>query len=371
MQLFFNVPASISQGILKYSEWNYIREGLLRNLQTVQNFYRTRVYAVKTNHILAQLITNIGVSHKLDIERFYQLVDARANSLGMTFKLTSAISKGALFNGIFYGHGCTEIIMNDSALFDPRDAVKNWKNLAPVKSIMHPKSDLGLLLPNGKITGFETGLAVISINIPMLAIQWRCFAEDQLYNDISEGQSLQGMQHFIHRYVLPNMLPSHLDYALFNRLSNILNGKPMGNNVRQHPFVLIDYTNRVDNVHSRIINDLASRVMEYQAILRMIPAVSLPSMLEVMTIPENAPTRQVLWAEILSRLQVISDIITLGGDKDINRNSITLNSFAREFVLFNQEAVLKSALPHDLYLDASYQMRDICELVSKKFIVNV
>lgn len=365
MQLFFNTPSVISYGVLRYPQWNYVREGLLRNLQSVQSFYNSRVMAVKSNHFIARLVNNINVSHNHDLERYYDIVDARSNAIAAVMRMTSSLQRGAIFNGVFYGQGCMEVIMVDSSSFNPIDAYKNWRTLEAVKVVMHPRSDLGLMLPNGKATGAETGLAVISVNIPLLAIQFRAFVAEQLAK--GDDDSPQGVGHFVHRYVLPNMLPTQLDYTIFNRVCNIATGAPMGESTRAHPFThMADLATQCDKVHIDLVGGFKGRSMDFKAVLATIPAVTKNTMEQVMVIPENASTRQVLWAEVLSRIDALTMTIQFAGEVSLSRNMSLINSFAREFKMYQQDKAIATHLPRDIYHDAFRKMQAISALAGKQ-----
>lgn len=365
MQLFFNTPLNISYGLLRYTKWDYIRAGLLRNLDITQKFYHSRIYSVKSNHFLARLINTINISHNLELERFYDIVDQKSGIISNAMRITSSFQKGALFNGIFYGAGCPEILITDLESFNPFEVHKNWKTVSAVKVIKHPRSDLSLMLPNGKNTGSETGLAVISINIPMLAVQYRAFVQDQIKMNSSQNIGFQTVGHFIHRFVLPNMLPSHLDLAIFNRVNNLLNAAPMGESTRAHSFVLVDYSTLVTEVQEELIKNIKGKNLEYKAIMATIPAIVNNNMIDVLVLPDNPSTRQITWAEVASRIDELLTIIQLGDTESIGKNMIVLNSFVREFRLYERDKSISTHLPKDIYHDILYKMNTIAKLINK------
>lgn len=363
MQTFFETLSPISYGVVRYAEWNYIREGLARNLSTIKNYYKSRVFTVKSNHFLARLINSINVPHSLELERFYDNVDSKADTFSMAMKMTSPIFRGSIFNGVFYGSNNPEILISNTEYFDPFEVHKNWKNVSAVKPILHPRSDLDLLLPNGKDTGSETGLAIVSINIPMLIVQFRAFCMDQMNKPDAESVGVLGVAHFIHMYVLPNMLDAHLDLVIFNRINNYSLGAPMGESNRKHPFALPDYTLRVNNCLKQILRDFENRNLEYEMILRTIPAVTKDTMDEVMLLPDVAPTRQIVWSELLARIDTIGFMVRTGGKQSIVRNRATINYFLRYINVLNVRQVLKVNLPYGLYLDTTYKLKEIEDFV--------
>jgi hypothetical protein len=368
MQQLFNSQSTIAHSILRYAEWNYIRAGLKRNLETVKQYYNTRIMAVKSNHLLCRIINTADVSHNLEIERYYDILDTKANAVSNVFLITSPVNKGKLFDGVFYGQGTTEIIISSQESFNPEVVFKDWKNAKPVTVLLHPRSDLNLLLPNGKATSNESGLAVISINIPMLLVQFRGFTTDQLYLNSETSIGLQGVAHFVHRYVLPGLLESHLDIALFNRISNLILGAPMGSSTMQHPFVMPDYTGEVSRIQNRIVCDLQNRSMEYKGMLEMIPAVSTQSMIEGTAMPYIPSTRQITWVETISRLDYLLALIKLGGSESIKLNRSLINAIVFDCRLLFQSNSLNNVLPVQLLLDTNLKMNELAIIAGRPLL---
>jgi hypothetical protein len=370
MQLFFNKPDVVSYSIPRYAQWDYVRAGLLRNLETTQKYYHSRIFAVKSNHFLCRLINTINVSHNLDIERYYSIADARATKLCAAMKITTSSQRGGIFNGIFYGPGCPEIILLDNEPINPEQVYKDWRQAQAVKVVTHPRTDYSLMLPNGRPTGADKGLVVISINIGMLAVQYRAFAADQMYQDTMHSTGLQTVAHFVHRYVLSNMLPSHLDLVVFNRLAALLNGAPLSEPIAKHPFSMPEYSSASNVVHEKIIADMEGKNVEYPQVLATIPGVVKNTMREALVLPENPPTRQISWAEVLGRIEALKVVIKLAGKQSVNRNTSLLNDFASEFKYYQSDKAISSNLPRDMYSDALYAMKEISEMTGKKLLSN-
>lgn len=365
MQLFFNKPSTVAYGIPRYAQWDYVRAGLLRNLETTQKYYHSRILAVKSNHFLCRLINNLNVSHKLTIERYYDLVDARAIKLSAAMRITTAAQRGSIFNGIFYGPDCPEIIMLDSTSIDVQEAYMNWRTLQPVKVINHPRTDYSLMLPNGKPTGVDVGVVTVSVNIGMLAVQYRAFAEDQLLQDAMYGTGLQTVAHFVHRYVLTNMLATHLDIVVFNRIAALINGAPISGSTYRHPFSMPDYSSFSNQVQQKIVNDMKGKALDYKAVMCTIPAITAPTMDFALAVPDNPPTRQVAWADVVTRIDALKTIIKAAGHISLLKNTNTLNYFANEFKYYQGDRSLGSFLPRDIYYDTLYSMNEISELTGK------
>jgi len=347
MQNLFQLVSNTGQGTLKFPEWLYVRDGLKRNLGQVVSYYRNSPDAVESSHILVKLLHSLNVPHSLTLERYFANIDNRALNVSMALKMTSSIFNGKVFDGDFYGKGNSEILIAHDEEFDINEANRGWRNLSPVKVLRHPRSDLGLNLPNGHITGVESGLAVIAININLLAIQYRAFRLNENFVNSSDSQ-LSVMQ-FVHMYVLPNMLFSHLDYAIFNRLNNKRLGLMNGISTKAHSFFLSDYSSKVDHVLEDFLYKVDRVGKDFPGILQSIPAVTKNNILEVMPVPEMALTRQVLWSLVIARLSVMDFLFHVLRASAEERNQSEVNRVKRNLLAYKSDSLMMNQLSTPLY----------------------
>jgi len=359
MQTLFNLVSPIQQGIVHLPEWQYVRDGLKKNLKMVISFHRKNPMAVESSHFLVRLLQSITVPQSLNIERYYDNVDTISLNVSMALKMTSSISNGQMFDGVFYGKGNPEILIAHNENFDPIEATKNWENLSPVRVLRHSLSDLGLNVPDGKINGSETGLAVIGINIPMLAVQYRAFRFNEIAVSEGEDGSQRSIMEFIRMYVLPNMLFSHLDHALFNRIDNLQKGAPLGESKRQHSFLLLDYTDRVNAVHVSILRNLDTISKDFMGILQSVPCVSKSNANELMKLPNIAPTRQVVWALVIARLPSLLFMFSVSKDGPGTKNRSEVNRVLRYITSYKSDNLMKTMLPRDVIDDVQFDIQQV------------
>ena len=269
MQTLLNLYSKGEYGVLRSPNWPYVRDGLKRNLSTVIRYYRRNPTAVKAQHFLVRLLQSITVPHSLTADRYYANVDAASLNISMSLKMTSAIFKGEVHRGVFYGGDNPEILIASDESFDPIKAERNWHNLCPVTVLQHFRSDLGLNLLDGTDTSAESGTAVVKINITMLAMQYRCFRLEQ--TALAEGTDYTPLtvQQFVRMYVIPNMLFSHLDVAVFNRMVKLKKGLPLGKSEKTHPFFLADMDTRADVAIEYTLLHLDSKQREFAAMLKL------------------------------------------------------------------------------------------------------
>ena len=364
MQTLFNQDHMLSRVVSQDSNWSYVKAGLQRNLQTICDYYSIRPFAVKSNHLIARIINSLGVSHSQSTERFYDIVDAKALNIGMSFKLTSSIYRGELFDGVFYGPGCKEIIYANNDYVNPFEVERNWKTQTPATVLCHPRSDLECLLPTGRHNTTEQGFAAISINIPVLALQFRAFAKEQYERSLATGMSPLTVANFVHMYVLPGMMQSHLDHVLFNRAFNHLMGLPMGVALKKHRFPIIDYSNKLNVVIKDTTKKLLTDERDYADMMRSFPCVSVKSFYELMKLPHQAETRQIQLAELLTRLKVVDWLTTLSPSHGIRTNGADNNLVMKMFEKQNTEGGFKQFLDSETYVDTMRLVRDIASKIA-------
>lgn len=360
MHSLFNTNSSTSFGVPALPEWSWVRDGLRRNIGTVISYYHQNPRAVRSNHFLVRLLGSVAVPKSLTLERYYSNVDAMSLNVSMALKMTSSIYQGELFSGIFYGEGTQEILIAHREGFDVEEAHAKWQYQTPVRVLRHPRSDLSLSLPNGYNAGVEKGLAVIAVNIPLLAVQYRAFrmVEQSLNEDRDSQRSL--MQ-FVHMYVLPNMLTSQTDYALFNRINNVSLGRPVGQTREHHPFVLpATFADRALANQRDLVVRLRESSRDFAGILASVPVAKALDLKEALRLPSMAPTRQVDWALTLARLPALGFLFRVSAGGGGVRNQSEVNRLQREALLFQQNQSFRIFLP-SVYAEGV--QREINEIV--------
>jgi len=345
MQSLFNMTPPQSVGVLRFPEWNYVRDGMRRNVATVLEFYRKNPMAVQSSHLLVRLLHSITIPQSQPIERYYDNVDSLALNLSMALNLTSSIFKGKVWDGVFYGEGSKEILIAHNDWFDPVTAHKNWKGLQPIRILRSPHTDLGYNIPNGKRAGSETGLSVISINIPLLAIQYRAFRqEEQRIAEYTGNDSQRSIYQFVHMYPLVNAVMSQTDTIVFNRAHRVLTGAPMGESLRKHSFYLTDYSLKLTSVHMKIIDSIEKHGKDMNTTLQSVPLPMRDNLGDWCQLPDMAPTRQVVWALIVARLPVLSFLFESARGGPTARNQQEVSKVLRTIKSMRADSLLRSNL---------------------------
>lgn len=357
MQDFFNDSIALAGGQFSQARWRYAHAGLERNLGIVTRYYNYGKRSTRNEHFLVRLLRSLNVNMSMPLDRFVDVITNKALFLGRSFRMTSTINAGALHKGVFYGQGSYEIIWAVNHSFPYDDINTNWKKAKPIQVLLHTKSDLDMMLPDGTGTNLFEGVSVVTVNIPMLAVMYRAFCQEQWFKG-QHGDGMETAAMFVNDYVLPSMLGSQLDMSLFNRFLFMARGMPQTVNRVRHAVHVPSYTADVDQFFMELLEYLEKSPKSYANILQLIPAFTEVSMFDVLRLPDVAMTRQVTWAMLLSRIDAIDLLTLVAPDSGRTRNQADNNYFLREFKLMENNRIVDS-LPEEVRLSTVRKISDI------------
>ena len=180
--------------------------------------------------------------------------------------------------------------------------------------------------------------------------------------DNAGNESLLSVNHFVHMYVLPNMLYSHFDCILFNRAKAIFYGEPFTEPLRSHVFHVTDYSLKIDKVLKELIFRLRGKRFTYESVLRNLPAVFSDDQQEHNLSLDIAKTRQVWWALFLSKLKTIKFLIDLGGEKGITANNFHIHKLRTIVKRLLEENVYGTVLNEDDHYDVENTLIELYNL---------
>lgn len=336
-------------------EFVYIKGGLQRELLKITSHYRQNVLSVPNQHPLVRFILSLPINMRRDI---YSLVE-RANNLMFDYssllQFTNSLNYGRVFTpGFIYGKPSHEIIITHSDPFDIDEAYANWEDLEPLKIIRHPFTDLSMGLLNGKYQSPESGIVVALLNVPMLCLMIKGFWVKHRNLDGTRdiaGMSTMSIPQFVATYPLLNALRSHLDVAIFNRLSATYMVDDVCAFSKKHPFNVNDYTDRVDNYIRKQLQIMEKYPFTFDQLLLSLPAITSTCMRDVVQIPPMAPTRQVKWAIIVARIELVRFLVQYNSLEGISRNRDYLQSIMISLQTARNDRVLDRNLPKEVMMD--------------------
>ena len=347
-------------GAPTYLNYRYSLKGLRSNLERVIHYNRIYPRAVRPNHFLVKLIHSLNIPVSMDPQRMVDLIAERAEGVGMAMNITSPLNKGRIFSpGVFYGEGSQEILIADSTPVDARAVKEEWESLRPIEFVYHPKTDLGMDVPQGFQNSDELGLCVVRINVPLLALQYQQWRQREwMYN--SENQ--RSVMQFVASYPLNNLMYSQVDWAIINRVVNTYRGIGCANSYLRKPFQVTDYTDRLQLAVDQMVHDYRTRKFTMENLLGSIDLIGTPSAMERVALPKLLPTRQVKWALILARTPITRFLVDWNTQTGNRKNKAQLNTIRIETQRFLNDNALRSSVPKRAFEYWNQQLIDLVNL---------
>jgi hypothetical protein len=349
----FTLPPASQVGVYIPTGWRLLRDGLVHNVSILQEYHRHASPPASATHPLLRLLHDISVPQNDDPYAYLNTISGQVLRYGSLQGLTTAVSVGRPFNSVFYDAPVTELLIGHDEEFRVYEEIEDWKSIEAVRVLMHPKSDLYLQVLNGKPYSDQEGLAVIGINIPLLALQYWCYRK---------SDENQGVQHFLSTYVVPNMLQSHLEIAWINRLFMLDYGvdPDMWPICRTHKVAMPRYEHLAQGVCDQVLSRLDRTNQRMDHLLQNIPAYYHLDALGVMRMPSVASTQQGEWALLCARLKIMSwltDISERNNKSNVNRDyGLDLRQLMQTHQCL---AAMRSRLPPNSYIEQESYIENI------------
>lgn len=290
----------------KVVKFKHVKTTLHRSLGDVIAYYQRANFRVPQEHLLYALIKLLRVSTARELNDYVRVTKEKTPLIAKRLKLIHPTNESPVaVTGTFYNKYISEYLIATDEEFNIQLAWRNWKSVAAVKIHSHPFNDLSMALCDGEYPGYgiTDGYAIMTINISLLALQYRAFCEE-LYNaGIPVGSSQ--IRSFIHRYVITNMLKRHVEIALINRTMLGYLKEPLAPFMKRHPIYVPDYDIRTDEVvalRAEIMSNYSTRV---DVLYRTFDCVWFNNWTEVIKLPDMPPTRFVKWVIVLNYMRYL------------------------------------------------------------------
>jgi len=336
--------------------FNNVEARTVEDVDRVIQYYREGAFSVKNDHLLVKLINTVAVPLGYPLEQYYDIATLRTPQVSTSLELTSSISRGRWFDGVFY-YGSKEVLFGITNGDDPREIEKDWRNVQAVRVLEHPVSNMKYMLPSGHEHNTERGYAFIEIDIPKLMVQYRAFYFDQKNRALlNPSHPIASVGQFVARYVIPNMLRSQTDIVIVNRLMNLYYGAPMGDSIKRHPFQVSDYTLNLDKALTEVLKRITNAQIEYGVVLKQIPHVFSDRPFRM---PDIAETIQVWWALYITRIKTMIFLWDVGGERGRHFNQAAIGQLKIELKRFKSDNVFQRRLPIELFDEVNFFTRHV------------
>lgn len=355
---FFNGLVHRNRGAPAIPNWPYIQGELNTLIKQVIEYYRNASYAVRTDHELVKIIHAIALSTETELYTYHRKVSNASANIAQSLGYTSEVNHGKIFSNVFFGPGSKEVLVSVNTEFDPRLTTEDWQNVRAVRILRHGFDQLDFFPLDGRTPSNKVN--VFSVNIPLLAVQYRAFRQAQKEQAEQEGETgRSSVYHFVYSYVLNNMQYDSIPMAIFNRLMKVGAGKPTNASAFRHPFYIPDYGPRVDAALASYVKSIQNTSMDIAAILFNAPMPTWTNGLAFMQLPDVIASRQINWAMYLSRIHILSFLTEIDLDTLLKTNRTELNKVKYMLNVYLKDNSIRSALTPEMFAREKATIEDI------------
>lgn len=342
-QLFLT-QNKINFAVSKDPNTEFILRSYQREIEKVIEYYNRSNFTVNAKHLINRLLYNYQIPLEYDDQSYLRAANARANVISRAYRFLNELNFPNAYKANFYNQTQKEIYTYTQEYINLVDFKLYYKKASPVNVLLHHESDISLALPLSSDRSYDLGnLSFISINLPLLSLQYKYYQIQELANQ----ESVTGIEHFVIKNALPPMLYSHFDMSVFNRAYALFYSIPFTHTKAKLPFKVIDYKDKLDKILNYAIERCRNRSIKYTAMLEHFPSIYKESLLESLKLPEYTPTRQAHWGYFYTRIKVMEFLIDLGGQNGLLANRDEINDLKREVRYFKSDNVFTKVFDED------------------------
>lgn len=337
MLSLFNEDLKINYPNMLSGKYDRFKRTSILNMDRTKEHLLSRAYTVFSNHLLMKLIKTISPPSTLSESALRSYYDDLRNNY---YKYSSSIGyasptyTGAVNKSQFYSDDVSEIIIGTASKYNEIKSLP-WQELEPVKVHRHPYSCTyyGILDKRQTIPG--KGVAVISIDIPTLAYQYIRWSMEQ--KDLERSDPLGA---FIVQYPLRNMLKSHNDIAIINRVIAKYAGVRYYTPAMKQAFWLNDDMMVLDGVLDQLIPELKRTPRFFDAILMQLPTVYKTGY-DAVRLPFDISVRQTDWVWLIARMRVVTWLLMISVSFRQEKEGVKFNEIQHSLQKIKGDGILR------------------------------
>lgn len=299
-------PNRFDKSPFQYARMTYLAGRIDENFRKYADGRQQAPGRLDSSHLLMKILSSLSVPFNGDLQEYMVKVDVAMRGVNSSLGITSSANNGGLHTeGVFY-QGCPEIIIYArSDRYTVMDLWRNWREVTPIEVLCHPVTDTTVFELGVKNAAELKGrdLAIISIDVPLLAGQWKMW-------QAANPDKL--MEQFLTTTPLVGMMKSHLNLTLFNRLMVKLNIREPVTVKTNLPFAQTPTDKHTDDLVDEIIAKVGGKAMAGSMILDSIPVFYGSSYLHAVALPSLTPTFQVMWVLISQKVEACAVMLEFG-----------------------------------------------------------
>ena len=349
LKLFTGHKDETQYGIRTDSRLNTIKKKYKHDLDKTLNYFLHKESASKSNHFLARILKHGYKDIKSDVWEYDRQVSENIPSLIKLFKITSNYTVGDVFDSEILGENSKELFLAVDSQLDDYYIKKNWRTVRPLKILDHEMIDFTLSVPNHTTDFVVPTFTKFSLDLRLLFIQYKFWAEDRGFMDMDTDPS-----YFINQVVLPSLISDVFDISIINYIEYLLDIEfRIERDDFKLPFIIVDYRDKLKDIIKDYVDHITNKKDQYEKTLESILLVFSTNLYEQGHLGLVFANRKSKWLVLTSRLKLMNLLIVLGGDKAMKRNTEHIHDFTKHYSLLKNDNSVENVgdLNSQLYIE--------------------
>jgi len=348
MFTFLENLSKVSRGFHQFPKFDVYRRSMATNIEHAVRYYRDHDFAVRSDHLLVKLLSLLPTRYIHDVNLYVQDAYDYAYDIAARVKITNpsfvgeSTTKPWLFGGDYLEF---PLAIHETTLLDPKGFNVSWRTQAPLRFIRHPRTDLGLQVPNGRTGEQGSGVVIYLIDIPLLATMFWWWRKEQSDKPADYRETVT---QFIAKYVLSNSIPSLVNVSFFNRLSLTMIGDDVADSQWRYPFALPNNLRWVDEYLKQVVDQLTGNSYTFTELLRGLTAFNQTPLYDLCTLPDAPKTRQYAWLTYMAQAPYVLFLLRCDRESDKSPNLPAINEIRRDLRYAFNDNLFRAKLPNNL-----------------------
>ncbi|QXO10211.1 hypothetical protein pEaSNUABM37_00252 [Erwinia phage pEa_SNUABM_37] len=309
MHTLFDTDAQFNHGDMMNQNIQRLRDIAFINLGKSQEYFRSRNLSAQNNNVIVRLLKQFKMPDltqlsATNVRKYFDDIRNKDYRIGNMVGMVSSTSYGTISKSNFYSDSVTEILITTSSTYEDIKGIA-WTDLEPIKAHRHPYDTTNYgILDKRQILGGE-GIAVLSIDIPVLAVQ---FLQFQQWAKAINLKPMPTFQQYAIMYPIQNLIKSHNDIAAINRTIKAYRGIKGHDLQPRQAFWLMDDMPLMDQLIARMVPELKRTPRYWESVLMHMPTL-YRSGYDAIRLPVDIDVRQNRWAWIIARTWLIDFLL--------------------------------------------------------------
>lgn len=356
---FFNKKNNFTYPVEINGKMDYVRRRYEQQMSLVIDHYHNRDLYVKNNHILTRIIQFGLVNPELDEYEYLNILMANVDSVARQFNITFNSCVGKIYKSVFYGDNSYEafvLVKNVGNYFKLKDSYMDYNS---IRCVYNEDSDVDFYYPKGIKNFSVPKMFIYEIDIVGLLMQYRYWYLDRKANDLSTSPSI-----FIGKVVLTNMMPTLLDWNVFNRFMNYSKAIPENKIVNRNPIAIIDLSRSLEAIIQTTLRKITNHNITLDHMLFSIPLIFEDNAKELLKYRLVYTNVQSDWLLVMGRIKIILDMLNIMDIRGLESNSDVLSELMVTFRYLKARHIKLENINIDIVKeDIDYTLNEIKKII--------